>query len=544
MRELLEKFKKLKMIVPVAVVGAMLTNSVVDYVAPVIDVSGEAVDYLAQIQTQDQTADQEQISEGRKIEAKQKKKTKKPKVAKHEKSSSQPLATQVVDSRPLEQIEEKGQYVDGIYSGSAQGFGGIISVQVQIISGQIASIDITSAPGEGDAYLARAKAVIDMIISGQTTNVDVVSGATYSSKGIINAVRSALAAAGGDSQTEGTDLEQDNTNVVETPVEGTDKKSQDSEEKEDGTGSDQNENKDEKISYKNGTYNITVKCVPDSTNAFDEYDLNMKIKIRSDKIVSIKDISGSGEDFNPINNNFIALAKDIVSDITSKGTYEDVDVVTGATCTSNAIIEACKQAFAEAVEKTVSDGESENKKADTDQENKKEDNKKEENKKDKNKKEQNEKDKNKDEKVENREGDQSQEDADKENDVQEDISDEEEQEPEAANKYKDGVYAVTAICSDGYDSFDDYTLSGKVEIKDDNIVAITDVKGVGSGYADYDLYYINRAINGTSKYPGIVAQIISKGTIDDIDVVSGATYSSEAVIELCRQAQKKARIEI
>lgn len=40
--------------------------------------------------------------------------------------------------------------------------------------------------------LIRAKAVIDRIIAGQTLDVDVVSGATFSSNGIISAVKNAL----------------------------------------------------------------------------------------------------------------------------------------------------------------------------------------------------------------------------------------------------------------------------------------------------------------------------------------------------------------
>ena len=49
-----------------------------------------------------------------------------------------------------------------------------------------------SAEGEDAAFFGRAKGVIDKILSGQKTDVDVVSGATYSSRGIISAVKNAL----------------------------------------------------------------------------------------------------------------------------------------------------------------------------------------------------------------------------------------------------------------------------------------------------------------------------------------------------------------
>lgn len=77
----------------------------------------------------------------------------------------------------------KGGYKDGIYQGSGTGFGGTITVQVTISGGKIASIEILSAAGETGSYFASAKGVISKMISGQTPNVDAVSGATYSSNG-------------------------------------------------------------------------------------------------------------------------------------------------------------------------------------------------------------------------------------------------------------------------------------------------------------------------------------------------------------------------
>ena len=83
-------------------------------------------------------------------------------------------------------------YKDGIYTGSAQGFGGAITVQVTLANDEITDIQVTSAPGEDSAYLSQGEGVISSIISAQSTDVDTVSGATYSSRGIINAVVDAL----------------------------------------------------------------------------------------------------------------------------------------------------------------------------------------------------------------------------------------------------------------------------------------------------------------------------------------------------------------
>ena len=75
-------------------------------------------------------------------------------------------------------------------------------MRVTISGGKIAAIDILEASGETASYFASAQGVISSMIAGNTPNVDAVSGATYSSNGIIQAVQNALsqAAADGNSQ--------------------------------------------------------------------------------------------------------------------------------------------------------------------------------------------------------------------------------------------------------------------------------------------------------------------------------------------------------
>lgn len=91
--------------------------------------------------------------------------------------------------------EEEEGFKDGTYTGSAQGFGGQVEVAVTIEQGEITAIEITSAKGEDSAYLSSAKKVIDSILAEQSVDVDTVSGATFSSTGIINAVAGALSQA-------------------------------------------------------------------------------------------------------------------------------------------------------------------------------------------------------------------------------------------------------------------------------------------------------------------------------------------------------------
>ena len=107
-----------------------------------------------------------------------------------------PLPPQPKPAAPLvaEEFTAPSTYLDGIYTAEAIGFEGRITVQVTVAEDQITDITILSAEDE-EEYLSRAKQVIPTILEGQSPNVDAVSGATYSSTGILNAVKLALAKA-------------------------------------------------------------------------------------------------------------------------------------------------------------------------------------------------------------------------------------------------------------------------------------------------------------------------------------------------------------
>ena len=83
-------------------------------------------------------------------------------------------------------------YKNGTYEGSGTGYGGTITVQVTLQDDTITDVSVTNAPGEDSAYLAQGENVISSIISEQSTDVDTVSGATFSSTGILEAVNDAL----------------------------------------------------------------------------------------------------------------------------------------------------------------------------------------------------------------------------------------------------------------------------------------------------------------------------------------------------------------
>lgn len=107
-----------------------------------------------------------------------------------------PLPPQPEPAAPLvvEEFTAPSTYLDGIYTAEAMGFEGQITVQVTVAEDKITDITLLSAEDE-EEYLSRAKRVIPAILEGQSPNVDAVSGATYSSTGILNAVKLALAKA-------------------------------------------------------------------------------------------------------------------------------------------------------------------------------------------------------------------------------------------------------------------------------------------------------------------------------------------------------------
>ena len=107
-----------------------------------------------------------------------------------------PLPPQPEPAAPLvvEEFTAPSTYLDGIYTAEAMGFEGEITVQVTVAEDKITDITLLSAEDE-EEYLSMAKQVIPAILEGQSPNVDAVSGATYSSTGILNAVKLALAKA-------------------------------------------------------------------------------------------------------------------------------------------------------------------------------------------------------------------------------------------------------------------------------------------------------------------------------------------------------------
>lgn len=91
----------------------------------------------------------------------------------------------------MAEMEGSG-YEDGTYTGEAQGFGGPVSMEVVVEDGKITEVNVLSADKEDGAYFTMAEDIIPAIIEAQSAEVDTISGATFSSTGIKDAVAIAL----------------------------------------------------------------------------------------------------------------------------------------------------------------------------------------------------------------------------------------------------------------------------------------------------------------------------------------------------------------
>lgn len=188
-------------------------------------------------------------------------------------------------------------YLDGVYIGEGEGFGGTITVQVTVNDGKITFIEITDASNEDAAYLDKAEQIIDNIITAQTPEVDTISGATFSSTGIKTAVQAALA------------------DAVDTTAAA-------------GTAAPQ--------SYADGTY----------TGSGDGFGgtVSVEVTVTDSKIASIEITDASNEDAA-----YLDKAKQIIDDIITAQTPE-VDTISGATFSSTGIKTAVQQALEGAAE--------------------------------------------------------------------------------------------------------------------------------------------------------------------------------------------------
>lgn len=90
----------------------------------------------------------------------------------------------------------EGRYADGVYAGTGLGFRPGLKVEVEIKDGKAVRVDVVDHKEVGPRYWMRAMFLIPKaIVKEQSTRVDAVGGATYTSRGIMEAVEDALSRA-------------------------------------------------------------------------------------------------------------------------------------------------------------------------------------------------------------------------------------------------------------------------------------------------------------------------------------------------------------
>lgn len=391
----------------------------------------------------------------------------------------------------VSKVSESGTWKDGTYTGSGKGFGGTISVKVTVKDGKISAIDVTSASGETASYFSKAKGIIPKMISGQTTNVDVASGATYSSNGIITAVRNALSKA-------------------ETGKSSTKKKKKKNKKnKKKNSGSNSNNNNNNVAApaegYEDGTYTGSAAC---SGEQFKEYSVTANVTIKNGKISAVE-ISSTAKGTNLKQFMSRDEIKNLPSLIVSKNGTSGVDAVSGATYSSHAIFNAVNDALSKAKKNSSST----EKKEETTTE----------------KKEETTTEKKEETTTEKKEETTTE----KKEETTTEKKEETTENPDEGKNYKNGTYKVSVSCEpDEDEDFDPYTISMDITIKKDKITEISNITANTNS--------TNKAYTNDAK-KGMVSKIIANGNADGVNTVAGATCSSKAIKDACQKAFNAAK---
>lgn len=390
----------------------------------------------------------------------------------------------------VSKVSESGTWKDGTYTGSGKGFGGTISVKVTVKDGKISAIDVTNASGETASYFSKAKGIIPKMISGQTTNVDAASGATYSSNGIITAVRNALSKAetgkssmkkkkkkNKKNKKKNSDSDSNNNNNITAPAEG----------------------------YEDGTYTGSAAC---SGEQFKEYSVTANVTIKNGKISAVE-ISSTAKGTNLKQFMSRDEIKNLPSLIVSKNGTSGVDAVSGATYSSHAIFNAVNDALSKAKKNSSST----EKKEETTTE----------------KKEETTTEKKEETTTEKKEETTTE----KKEETTTEKKEETTENPDEGKNYKNGTYKVNITCEpDEDEDFDPYTISMDITIKKDKITEISNITANTNS--------TNKAYTNDAK-KGMISKIIANGNADGVNTVAGATCSSKAIKDACQKAFNAAK---
>lgn len=355
------------------------------------------------------------------------------------------------ESQKMVLTEKSGTWKDGTFTGSGQGFGGTIAVKVTIKKGKIITIEVTNHVGETPSYYDKAQQVIAKIMAAQSVNVDVVSGATYSSNGIRAAVAQALNKAGGKETVSVTTAKKTTSSKKTTAKEKKSKK---------GVPAD-------------GTFTGSATC-----EVFG-YNVNLKVKFKQGQAVAISNFAVTNNQDSTNEKYWTMAYKPMVKKILKKQS-NDVDVVSGATYSSNAVVDAYMDARNKAIEANDNTATKKAKATATPR-------------------------------------------TTKQPSVIDDVN------ITNTGTIQDGTYSVSALCEpDARKQFATYTLNADVVFAGQKLVSITNFKSTDETNKTYYL----KAANGSGQSTGVINQLITKQSASGISAVSGATCSSKTIRQL------------
>lgn len=227
------------------------------------------------------------------------------------------------------EAETNGIYTDGTYKGSGNGFRGKTEVTVTVESGVITDITIDSYNDDKEFFQKAKSGVIADIIKSQTTDVDAVSGATFSSNGIIEAVKNALGEEISEAAEPATEQNKKQQKRIETTTEAFESTTEATTEA--ATSDDSSTAADTAGQFADGVYTGTGNGFRGATN--------VTVTVENGEITDITVNSYSDDQ------QFFSRAESGVISAIIKSQSTDVDAVSGATFSSNGIKEAVADAL-------------------------------------------------------------------------------------------------------------------------------------------------------------------------------------------------------
>ena len=417
--------------------------------------------------------------------------------------------------------KKSGKPADGEFSGESicEKFGYTVSLKVRFKNGETVAVYGMKMSGNTDsannAFMNNAwSGMVNRLVGKNVSDADAVSGATYSSKAIINAYMDAYnkAVAKADGKTiRKTVLKKTNMPVsTKKPVAiKVDKKK-----------------KVPKSSIADGNYKVSAVCEPDENEDFEKYSLSAVVKFSKGKCVEIADFLSTAE----ANKNYYMRAangasgsKGVVGQIISRQSSDGISAVSGATCSSKTIVNL----YLKALNKAAKKGGIKPQKtpapskipvevpAPTDTA------------------------------VPSNTGNPLQTDvpaSSKPLTSSEPMTSSTPQDttsPEPSILLRSGTYSkVATVYPDESKAFEEYTISADLLFNDNHFAGFSNV--VLSD--ETNRFYYNKSVNGTKKIPGLLTQI-NAALNGELDAVSGATCTSKTLIGMYREAFDEAVIK-